>query len=144
MAAEIVAGVAADGASSFADTVFAFLPGVTEQYSRDIVAANPAAIVVSADGAGYRLADDFDPAATLTVPPPPVPPPAGTPVVAAADLLAVLLRYHASELVPSRLASAARAPGRQGARPARADRRRPLAGTAGARPCDGADGLRTH
>jgi hypothetical protein len=106
IAADIVAGVAADGALQFADTVFAFLPGVTEQYSRAIVAANGAAIAVSADGATCRLVDGFDPTAALTVPVPPAPLPPGTPAVTEPDLRAVLLRYHTSEVVPTRLSVA--------------------------------------
>jgi hypothetical protein len=105
LVADIVAGAAADRALEFADTVFAFLPGVTEQYSRDIVAANTAAIVVSADGTRCRLDDAFDAATALTVPAPAAAPPPGAPAVGAADLRAVLLRYHASEVVPSRLAA---------------------------------------
>ena len=104
IAAEVVAGVTGDGALGFADTVFAFLPGVTEQYSREIIAANNAAIVVSADGTSCRLDDTFDPDAALTVPAPAAGSAPGSPTVDSAVLRAVLLRYHASEVVPSRLA----------------------------------------
>ena len=53
----------------FADTVFAFLPGVTETQSRAIVAANPAIFKPSFDKTALRLAAAFDPAAAIVIPP---------------------------------------------------------------------------
>ncbi len=81
----------------FADTVFAFLEGVTEQHSRDIIAANPTSIEATSDGTGYRLRSDFDPAASLTLP-------TGVTVTEVA-IKDVLLKHHASEVVPTRLSS---------------------------------------
>ncbi len=97
LAAEIIAAVAADRALEFADTVFAFLPGVTEEQSRAIIDANAATFEPAAATGALRLRASFDPTAALTIP-------AG---VGATDgeLKALLLKYHPSTIVPSRLAS---------------------------------------
>ena len=94
--------IATERALTFADTVFAFLDRVTEDASRDIIAANPTRIV-PAGGDRYRLADSFDLATPLAVP-------AGITLDAAAvrDLLAT---YHPSRVLPSKLAGRLRVPG---------------------------------
>ncbi|MFB9235537.1 neuraminidase-like domain-containing protein [Plantactinospora siamensis] len=98
VATAVATSIAADNALRFADTVFAFVPGVTEDQSRAIIAANAAAVRPSADGAALRLAADFDPAAPLTVP-------AGV-TAAEPDLRAALLAHHAGRVLPPRLATA--------------------------------------
>ncbi|MFL6139751.1 MAG: neuraminidase-like domain-containing protein [Frankiaceae bacterium] len=88
--------VAADRALTFADTVLAFLPGMTEELSRRLVAANPARLVALPDDAGYRLSDDFSLDDPLTVPP-------GVPL-AEPLARAALAAYHPSQVLPNRLA----------------------------------------
>jgi Tc toxin complex TcA C-terminal TcB-binding domain/Neuraminidase-like domain/Salmonella virulence plasmid 28.1kDa A protein len=97
VAAGIVNGVQADGDLLFADTVFAFVPGMTETDSRAVVAANSATIVATADGSAFRLSDSFDPSAALSIP-------AGIPA-AELDLRTVLLSRHSSIVLPLRLAA---------------------------------------
>ncbi|HEU5320258.1 MAG TPA: hypothetical protein VFX28_05620, partial [Methylomirabilota bacterium] len=80
----------------FADTVFAFMPGVTEEQSRALLAANAGRVEPTPDGAALRLHDTFDPAVPLAVP-------VGLPVAEPAAR-AVLLAYHASRVVPVRIA----------------------------------------
>src|SRR5690606_33976320 len=76
----------------FADTVFAYVDGVTEAQSRELIASNTAIIEQSPDGTNYRLKADFNPADAITVP-------AGI-AVAEPDLRNVLLPYHAAHLIP--------------------------------------------
>src|SRR5690606_26166060 len=52
----------------FADTVFAYVDGVTEAQSRELIASNTAIIEQSPDGTTYRLTPDFNPAVAMTVP----------------------------------------------------------------------------
>jgi Neuraminidase-like domain len=96
VAQRVVERAAADQALTFADTLFAYLPGVSEGDSRRLVAANAAAILPADDGA-FRLADDFDPAAALNVP-------VGL-VIDEAAARALLVARHASEVIPTYLAS---------------------------------------
>jgi hypothetical protein len=107
-AQDFVAQVRASGELEFADTIFAFLPGVTEADSRGIVAANggvagPAFELVEAPGptaplrpasAGVklRLRPGFDPEALVV--------PAGYDRDA---LVAMLRRHHVATVVPARL-----------------------------------------
>lgn len=98
VATSIVTGITADAVLEFSDTVFAFLPGMTESASRAVTAANAAILDTVTPSGRLRLADTFDPAAALVVP-------SGTPA-AEPDLRAVLLRHHASTVLPTRLAAA--------------------------------------
>src|SRR5690606_25404776 len=79
----------------FADTVFAYVDGITEAQSREIISVNTAIIERSPDGTNYRLKADFNPADAITVP-------AGI-AVAEPDLRNVLLPYHAAYLIPFHL-----------------------------------------
>ena len=97
IAAQIVVDLISERSLQFADTVFAFVPGVTEGQSRQLVAANLAAIEPTMDGSAYRLRGSFNPQAPLTIPP-------GI-TVTEADARAALLQHHASVLVPLRLGS---------------------------------------
>jgi hypothetical protein len=96
LVAGLLAGIASDQALTFADTLFAFLPGVTEEVSRSLVAANPTRVVPVGDGSAYRLATGFDLLSPLAVPP-------GVELdePAARGLLA---SYHPSQVLPARLA----------------------------------------
>jgi hypothetical protein len=93
-ARELVAEIAAEGTLTFADSALAFLPGVTEEQSRVILAANPQAIVMATSGR-LRLADGADLNATLEIPP-------GT-AVSETDVRAALRRHHPEEIVPTHL-----------------------------------------
>lgn len=98
MATAIINSLQTDKAFQFADTVFAFLPGVTEEQSRQIIAANAAAFqAVLPDNSAFRLSDTFNPATPLTIP-------AG---VSVAEPVArvVLLNHHASKVLFPRIAS---------------------------------------
>jgi hypothetical protein len=99
--AGILAELAAEGILTFADTVFAFLDGVTEDASRAVIAANATRIVPAGSGR-FRLADTFDLAAPLTMP-------AGVSLdpVAVRELLA---NHHPSRVLPSKLAGRLRVP----------------------------------
>lgn len=121
LADDVVAQVREDDALSFADTVFAFLPGVTEEQSRAVVGANTSKVAADAGGASCRLQDSFDPATPLTIPD----------GVAVAEPAAreVLLAYHYSRVLPTRLAGA------WGIAP---DKARALLGLAGMTERDGA------
>jgi hypothetical protein len=98
VAAEVADGVAADRALVFADTVFAFLPGVTEEASRAVIAANAALFEPDPGGAGLRLKPTYSPGAAVAIPP--------KSGVTAARVHEVLARYHAAEIVPDRVAAA--------------------------------------
>jgi hypothetical protein len=70
---QLLGKVQADKALEFADTVFAFLDGVTERQSRDIIAANspPTAKIVEAvnpEKTAYRLTPAFSSATRLEIP----------------------------------------------------------------------------
>ncbi len=91
----VLAEIAAEQALSFADTVFAFLDGVTEATSRAVIAANPARFV-AAGPRRFRLAADFD----LTTP---LAAPAGV-VLDAAAVRELLAAHHPSRVLPTRLA----------------------------------------
>lgn len=96
VATQIVADLQADKALQFADTVFAFLPEVTEDQSRRIIAANAAIVEPTPDGTGLRLRPTFNPTKPLAIP-------AGVAVEEPAARTAIL-KYHASEVLPPRLA----------------------------------------
>jgi hypothetical protein len=93
---ELLDGIRTDNALVFADTVLAYLPDATEDDARQVIAANSTSIEAAPDG-GYRLAASFDPAVALTIP-------TNNPI-RAADAVDELLRYHASRVVPNRLAA---------------------------------------
>ncbi len=101
LAERILADVSAEGALRFTDTLFAFLEGVTEDNSRAIVAAN-AARIRRVDETHFRLANDFDLGAPLTIP-------AGA-TINELDARALLAGHHPSEVLPVRLAGALRLP----------------------------------
>jgi hypothetical protein len=96
LAADLIAAVTADESLTFVDTVLAFVPSVTEDVSRQIIAQNPMLFDVLSDGR-LRLAAGVAPSAEITAPP-------GTAPVSA--LRAVLMRYHTSNVLPPRLAAA--------------------------------------
>jgi hypothetical protein len=98
LADDIIAQVGQDATLRFADTVFAFLPQVTEEQSRVIVAANAKKIAVGAGGAACRLQDAFDPSAALTIP--------ANVSVAEPEARELLLAFHYSRVLPTRLAGA--------------------------------------
>lgn len=91
----LMAEVAAEDLLRFADTVFAFLPGITEADSRRLVAAN-AARIVGAGAGRYRLADNFNASVALAVP-------AGL-VLDEPAARALLGRYSPAQVLPARLA----------------------------------------
>src|SRR5262249_21735709 len=69
-AANLVSGVAKDHALEFADTVFAFSPGITEAQSQQIIKANPSlfeAVPNSSTGA-LRLTTAFKLGVSITIP----------------------------------------------------------------------------
>jgi len=80
---------------SFADTLFAYLDGITEEQSRAIIEANSAVIELGADGTNYRLKKNFNPANAITVP-------AGV-AVPEVDLRNKLIGYHPQYLIPFHL-----------------------------------------
>jgi hypothetical protein len=116
---QMVENVQVDKAFDFADTVFAFLERVTEEQSRKIITANsdPNANLIEAvnpEKTIYRLASTFTSSTTLTIPSD------VTSAVAQAknmtdlnsvetmlqtETRAALLKYHASEVIPIRLAT---------------------------------------
>jgi hypothetical protein len=97
-AQSLVAGSAREHALEFADTVFAFSPGVTEAQSRQIISANGGLFerVPKSPTSALRLTSAFQPRTAITIP-------ANIPVTPA-DAAAALLKYHPSQLIPPRLA----------------------------------------
>ena len=98
MAAAIISSLQAEKAFQFADTVFAFLPGVTEEQSRQIIAANAATFEpFLPDNSAFWLSDKFNPTTPLTIP-------EGISVV---ELKArdVVLNHHTSKVLSPRIAS---------------------------------------
>lgn len=79
----------------FADTIFSFLEGVTEEQSREIIGANSSTIEISPDGTNYRLKKEFNPANAINVPP-------GV-TIPETDLRQVLVSFHPQYLVPFHL-----------------------------------------
>ncbi|WP_438033698.1 neuraminidase-like domain-containing protein [Sorangium sp. So ce204] len=69
VAATIAGEAMRERLTQFADTVFAFLPSVTEDQSRAIVAANAAAFTLVPETGLLRLSDDFSSHGPLTIPP---------------------------------------------------------------------------
>ncbi len=99
-ATNLVAGIARDHALDFANTVFAFSPGVTEAQSKQIIDANASFFEVdpTSPTAAFRLTTAFNPTVTMTIP-------AGIPL-APADAVTALTKYHVSQIIPARLAGA--------------------------------------
>jgi hypothetical protein len=94
----LIEAVRADRALVFADTVLAYLTDATEQYSRDVIgAAVQAGAVEAIPNGAYRLAATFDPTGPIAVP-------AGNPI-SATEARTELLKYHASRVIPHRLAA---------------------------------------
>jgi predicted nucleotidyltransferase len=97
-------------ALTFADTIFSFLEGVTEEQSLSIITANTTVIEAIPDGTAYRLSEHFDPDVPLVIP-------ENIPVietdarelllayfnVSKADVSSLLQTYHAKEIVPTYL-----------------------------------------
>lgn len=69
VAATIAGEVMRERLTQFADTVFAFLPSVTEDQSRAIVAANVGAFTLVPETGLLRLSDGFDSHGPLAIPP---------------------------------------------------------------------------
>jgi len=97
LASQLVAEIGSDKSLEFADTVFAFLPGVTEEQSRAILEANPALLEPTPSGTALRLTTAFDPAAPLVIP-------LGV-SVAEPDAREVLLKHHTSGVLAAKLAA---------------------------------------
>lgn len=96
VAGSVIDQIASEGALLFADTVFAFVPGVTEDDSKQIVAAN-AALFEAQPQNMLRLMATTSLAPAIAIP-------AGM-TVALADLQAALARYHAGPVIAVRLAA---------------------------------------
>ena len=97
IAAQIIAELKADKSLQFADTIFAFIPGVTEEQSRRIVADNAESFSRSADGTAFTLSDSFD-VTKLVVP-------SSVSVASALAVEDLALKYHISTAVPHRIAT---------------------------------------
>jgi hypothetical protein len=76
----------------FADTLFAYSAGVTEEQSKSIISANAAVIEISPDAKNYWLRPDFNPATPITVP-------AGI-TKPEPELRLILAKFHPAYLVP--------------------------------------------
>jgi hypothetical protein len=79
----------------FADTVFSYLEGITEEQSREIISINSHLIELAPEGTNYWLNKDFNPAGAINVP-------AGV-AVPEAELRSVLVVYHPQYLIPFHL-----------------------------------------
>lgn len=99
---QLLTRVEAENALVFADTIFAFLEGVTEEQSREIIEANETAIVRTPDNTAYWLSDTFNPTTSLTIP-------SGI-MVAEPDARALLLKHHATEVIRPHLAALVNVP----------------------------------
>lgn len=95
VAKEILQKIADGKQLLFADTVFSYLDGITEEQSREIISSNSNIIELSPDGTNYWLKKDFNPASAITVP-------AGI-TVAENEIRKVLIPYHAQYLIPFHL-----------------------------------------
>ncbi len=97
-ATNLVAAIARDHALEFANTVFAFLPGVSETQSKSILDANPTLfeLVPNSPTSALRLTTAFHPGVMLNIP-------SGV-AVTPADAENALLKYHISQILPARLA----------------------------------------
>lgn len=95
---QLYAEISTANALVFAETVFAFLPGVTEDQSRAVIAANQPAIEAAPAGTGFRLSANFDFNVALNIP-------AGV-VLADADAKAILRDYSAAQALTTRLPAA--------------------------------------
>jgi hypothetical protein len=95
LANDLVNGVGEDGALSFAETLFAFLPTVTEEQSREIVKNNPTAVLPAGDREACRLEDSYNPDTVLLLP--------QELKVAETDARELLNSHHFSRLLPTRL-----------------------------------------
>jgi len=80
----------------FDDTLFTAIDDVTKEQSRAIIKANPELIVPVPLENSYWLTESFNPTESLTIPD-------GIPVTET-DAKALLLTYHATEVIPSYLA----------------------------------------
>ncbi len=92
---DIVKAVGDENALTFAETVLAFVPGVTEQMSRQVIAENAGLFDTQGDGA-LRLKATVPANSVLAVP-------AGVPATAA-DLTTAVMRFHTASVLPPRLA----------------------------------------
>jgi hypothetical protein len=114
LAGQIQTKVQADKALEFAETLFAFLEGVTEAQSRQIITENPTILeAVNAEKTIFRLADEIDPATRLTIPDDVINAimlAKGISNIEALTWLeeeswAGLLKYHSSRIIPASLAT---------------------------------------
>ena len=96
VAQRVLDRMTADNPLPFGENIFTSVDGVSDTDSRDILRANASSVVRNDNGL-YRLADDFDPEAVLTVPA----------AVRAPEpaLRALLVARHASRVVATYLAS---------------------------------------
>jgi hypothetical protein len=92
----LLARVKAGDATTFPVTVFTALDGVSVADSKAVLDASTQAVVALGDGR-YRLNDDFDPRAALSIP-------ADGGKIDEAKARALLTEHHASEIVPEGLA----------------------------------------
>lgn len=98
IAAELLSAVSTEGVLRFADTVLAFVPGVTEEMSRQIFADNAALFDTFADGT-LQLKATVAPTTVIAVP-------VGTPPAVAAAVLTAVMQHHTANILPPRLATA--------------------------------------
>jgi len=82
----------------FADMLFSYFDGITEEQSKAIIQANNAIIELSPDGRNYWLKPSFDPNTAIAVP-------ATTPAITRpeSELRGLLKKYHPQYLVPFQL-----------------------------------------
>ncbi|WP_304518067.1 neuraminidase-like domain-containing protein [Cecembia rubra] len=95
IAIEILQKVTSQNQLQFADTLFSFLEGVSEEQSKEIISSNSNIIELSPNGTSYWLNKDFNPSNPINVP-------TGI-TVAEVDLRNLLIPYHAKYLVPYHL-----------------------------------------
>lgn len=99
-------------ALTFTDTIFSFLEGVTVEQSRSIISANTAVIEAIPDGNAYRLSEHFAPDSPLDIPQDIDVTEADVRelllayyYVSEKDVGSLLMAYHATEVIPSYLAT---------------------------------------
>jgi hypothetical protein len=101
---QILSEVQSEKALDFADTIFAFLEGVTEEQSRSIIGSNSG--IIAPENSSYRLLNSYDPVRVpLTIPEGVTILDATTDEEKQARVKDLLAKYHASELIPVRLAA---------------------------------------
>jgi hypothetical protein len=111
MAKDIVDELQAENTIDFADTVFVFLKGITEEQSRKIITLpeNQSIFIKSTSDDSYYLSSSFDSSSTITLPGDIVKSMidqkiAVTDSEAAEKIKGLILKYHASEILPNKIA----------------------------------------